>query len=98
MSGAPLPKAESVVLTSDEVNYLIYRYLQEGGEFFCFFVSTGGRRERGERALSLRPRARASFFDRVGRARAPNRVARPPRHARDASRAPTEPPALQKGR
>jgi len=32
MSGAPLPKAESLVLTSDEVNYLIYRYLQEGGE------------------------------------------------------------------
>jgi hypothetical protein len=33
MSGAPpAPKAESLVLTSDEVNYLIYRYLQEGGE------------------------------------------------------------------
>lgn len=33
-AGAPLPKAESLVLTSDEVNYLIYRYLQEGGEFY----------------------------------------------------------------
>lgn len=58
MSGAPLPKAESLVLTSDEVNYLIYRYLQEGGESWALSCGRAGERQGGRHWKGrARPRA-----------------------------------------
>ena len=30
---------KSMVITSDEVNFLVYRYLQESGEFVVFILS-----------------------------------------------------------